>query len=332
MTQIYISRNGIQEGPFALDYIKDLFVRGELKSDDYAWYEGCSDWIAVSEIPNIVDHSIDIFEDLELKHLKSQIEEAQYRLAEVESVYGVEKRKIDVLRAKLFEILRKFYEERDRLRLIVRYRKEFVDKVLHSSHEEASKVEEQFRAADAEREKAYASAAEKLSKKKVLSVEEEAELRTLWKKLVKLFHPDLVRDDPAKAETFHRLTQAINEAKANGDLDSLREIANDPDGFMRKKGWAKVDLGHEGDIESLKAQLYMLERQIAEAIDATEKLKKSKDFELLKLCQKDESVLETVTDKQRAQIDAECQLLTTEAEELQKQIESLTGKNEMPIR
>ena len=63
-----------------------------------------------------------------------------------------------------------------------------------------------------------------MESKKQLSQDEESEIKSLWKKLVKLFHPDRYADDPEKLETYTKLTAAINEAKDNGDLETLRRL------------------------------------------------------------------------------------------------------------
>ena len=48
------------------------------------------------------------------------------RLAELELEYGIEKSKVDSIRSLLFAALRVFYQERDRLRLLVQLRKVFI--------------------------------------------------------------------------------------------------------------------------------------------------------------------------------------------------------------
>jgi len=48
------------------------------------------------------------------------------RLAELELEYGIEKSKVDSIRSLLFAALRVFYQERDRLRLLVQFRKVFI--------------------------------------------------------------------------------------------------------------------------------------------------------------------------------------------------------------
>jgi hypothetical protein len=59
----------------------------------------------------------------------------------------------------------------------------------------------------------------------------------LWKKLVRMFHPDQYEHDPEKRRTYERLTQAINEARDRGDIELLELIAKDPQAFILKQGW-----------------------------------------------------------------------------------------------
>ena len=73
----------------------------------------------------------------------------------------------------------------------------------------------------------------------------------LWKKLVKLYHPDRFAHEPDKLATYEKLTAAINRAKEAGDIETLREIAEDPawlhpaaglgeTGFQRRGGTGTV--------------------------------------------------------------------------------------------
>jgi DNA polymerase-3 subunit epsilon len=267
-----------------------------------------------------------IYRRPEIQELRKLVATAQERLAEVEAAFSIEKRKVDALRAKLFEKLRADYERRDRLRLVVRYRKSFIEKLLRGGDEEAAQVREQFRRAEAETRHEYESAAAELAKKKELSAAEEKELKALWKDLVKLYHPDRFQDDPEKQETFQKLTQAINQAKDKGDLDTLREIAADPDAFIRKQGWASVELAEEKEINALRRLLEILQIKIVEVIEATNSLRESLDYELYHLWQRDPSILDTVSRKQQQDIEDECTKLTAEAADLEKQIEELTGE------
>jgi len=281
--------------------------------------------IPAEDARELVWHVV-IFQNPEMRHLQSLVAAAQVRLAEVETAFSVEKRKVEALRAKLFATLRADYERRERLRLVVQYRKSFVEKLLRSGRDEANEVREQFKQAEADTKREYESTAAALAKKRELSTTEEEELKALWKKLVKLFHPDRVHDDPAKRETHQKLTQAINHAKDTGDLDTLREIANDPNAFIYKQGWESVDLADEKEINALRRLLEMLQTKIVEVIEATDQLKESPDYELYTLAQRDASILDTVSGKQKQEIEAECATLTAEASELEKQILELTGE------
>jgi hypothetical protein len=267
-----------------------------------------------------------------ISEILEKITLAQSVLAEEEVNFGLHKHKLALLRADLFKSLKELYQERDRLRLVINYRRDFLVQNIQPDSAAAKSAEQQFRAATEENDKAYEEAFQKISKRKPLTQVEESELRSLWKQLVKLFHPDLIHDDPEKAETFHKLTQAINQAKAAGDLETLKEIAADPEAFLKKKGWASVDLGESEDLETLKARLEMLLKQIDEVRTATEELLASDDYKLLQLCKDDESVLKSVIEKQRQELEEECARLKTEAEELQNQIRAVTGKDEPLIR
>ena len=61
---------------------------------------------------------------------------------------------------------------------------------MRQGEEEAEQVTQEFRQAKALSEREYEETAQSLAAKKELAPEEEAELATLWKKLVKLYHPD----------------------------------------------------------------------------------------------------------------------------------------------
>lgn len=271
------------------------------------------------------------YNDPEIEALKTKIASIQDELAEASFQFTVAKNKTDAFRSTLLSSLRDAFEARDRQRLVVQFRREFIYNLASSGEAEATKSEQRFKQAHEESKKSYESAAEKLSKKKVLNKEEEEELRSLWKHLVKLFHPDLVRNDPKRAETFHKLTQAINEAKSQADLETLREIAKDPEGFLQRHGCPSVDLTRSEDLESLEARLEMLLKQLDEVKEALSELQSSEDYKLQELSASDPSFLQTVIDKLSNDLNEETLHLKHEADELQKQIAALTGKAESNI-
>ena len=74
--------------------------------------------------------------------------------------------------------------------------------------------------------------AQTLAARRELTADEQGELRELWKKLVSLYHPDRFAHEPDKLATYEKLTAAINHAKDRGDVETLRQIAGDPLGFI----------------------------------------------------------------------------------------------------
>ena len=108
-------------------------------------------------------------------------------------------------------------------------------------------------------------------------------------------------------------------------LETWEQLAAHPEGFIRKQGWASVELADEKEIAALRRLLEMLQIKIVEVLEATNDLKESPDYELYNLTQRDASILDTVGEKQKEQIEAECTKLTGEAQDLETQIEEFTG-------
>jgi len=55
-----------------------------------------------------------------------------------------------------------------------------------------------------------------------LDTEAQEELKKLYRKLARKFHPDLAKNDKQRTE-FHKIMSAINEAYKNGDLETLEK-------------------------------------------------------------------------------------------------------------
>ncbi len=168
----------------------------------------------------------------ELPKLRVLVDAARARLAELEVAYTIDKARVDSLQAGLFQRLRTWCQERDRLRLVVNYRQQFLEVLLRQGEEEAEQVERQYRQAKTRSEQEYEETAQTLAARRELTADEQGELRKLWKKLVSLYHPDRFAHEPDKLATCEKLTAAINGAKDRGDIGTLRQIAGDPYGFI----------------------------------------------------------------------------------------------------
>jgi DNA polymerase-3 subunit epsilon len=266
------------------------------------------------------------FEPKTLKKLRVLVEAARFRLAGLEAAYTIEKAKVDGVQARLFSRLRPYHQERERLRLIVGHRRQFMETLVRGSKEEAERVNQEYQEAKAQSDRDYEETAAAMAAKKELTGEEEAELGKLWKSLVKLYHPDRFAHEPEKIETYGKLTAAINRAKDNGDLNTLRQIASDPHGFIMRQGWASLDFGDEKQESRLRKLLEMLEKEIASVIDSTNRLRKSPEFELYAMIEKKPEMFDAVVSKQIDQLKAENANLKREAQRLGEEIETLTAQ------
>lgn len=262
-----------------------------------------------------------------LERLRTLIAASRARLAELEAAYTSQKTNVTALQARIFRCLRRHFEERDRLRLVVSYRRTFLDTLLREGEEEAEQVREEYAKADAHTQQEYADTGAAMESKRRLSDDEEAEVKSLWRKLVKLFHPDRFADDPEKMATYTKLTGAINGTKDSGDLETLRQIADDPHGFILRQGWLAIDLGDTDELEQLQKLFTSLEAEIIAVIEATDALKESPDYELYQITEREPEVFERVVAQQIASLDTELAELKTEAERLKKEIVELCGED-----
>lgn len=278
-----------------------------------------------SDDPSLFASIVVAHENFELKKLRASVETSRIRLAELEAAYTIEKAKVDGLQARLFSRLRQYHQERERLRVTVGYRKQFLNAVLRQADEQAEQVKREYHEAQARSDREYEETAAAMVAKKKLTADEEAELGKLWKALVKLYHPDRFAHEPEKLETYGKLTAAINRAKDSGDLDVLRQIASDPHGFILRKGWASLDFREEEEIAQLRKLLESLELEILRVIEQGDRLRDSSEFELYELMSKNAEMFEEIVRKQTTLLEREISELKAEANLLEKQIEGIAS-------
>jgi DNA polymerase-3 subunit epsilon len=268
----------------------------------------------------------------ELEGLRQLVAGARVRLAEMEAEYTRVKSKLDALNASLFRRLRVHYEKRDRLKLVVDYRRKYLDSLLRGSDDEAERLEDDYEKAQTQTEQDYQQTAEEVANKKQLTPEEEEELGSLWKKLVKLYHPDRFAHEPDKLETYEKLTSAINHAKDNGDIATLREIANDPDGFIMRQGWQSLDFSEEKEIKQLRSVYETLQLEIFNVIEVLNQLRESPDYELSIFSERKPGMLDEIVIERAKMLEKETGELKTQADKLAQEIAELTGEEPSRIR
>jgi DNA polymerase-3 subunit epsilon len=273
-----------------------------------------------------------IYVNPELAQLRQLVACERARLAELETDYTREKSRVDAMQAILFRRLREHYQKRDRLRLVVDYRRKFLDSLVRGGDEEAHQAEESYKQAKAQTDKDYEDTAASVAGKKQLTTEEEAELKQLWKKLVKLYHPDRFAHEPDKLETFHKLTSAINRAKEAGDIKTLREIAEDPHGFILRQGWASLEFSEEVELAQLRRLHETLQIEIIGVLEALNQLRESPDYELCQISEQKPGELDELATEREKLLENESAELEVEARRLADEIKELRGEESSGIK
>jgi DNA polymerase III epsilon subunit-like protein len=269
------------------------------------------------------DARVVIYSNLELDRLKNLVAVARTKLAELETSYTKEKSKVDATNSRLFGLLRAHYQRRDRLRLIVDYREKYLHSLVRGEAAEAAQAEKDFAKAKEESDSDYDITAEMASKKRVLTPDEQGELSVLWRKLVKLYHPDRFVNEPEKHQTYVKLTTAINLAKDNGNIATLREIAEDPQRFIIRQGWAILDFSDEAQLDQLRKLYDALQLEIVTVIESLYLLRESPEYELKELTEKNPELLEKVAAERAIAIEKEIEELAKLATKLAGEIREL---------
>ncbi len=149
--------------------------------------------------------------------------------------------------------------------------------------------------------------------------------------MVRLYHPDRFTNETDKLEALHQLTSAIHQARDQGDLKTLREIANDPQGIMRRQGWNSLSFEDSDQVADLQRMYEMLQLKVFEILESLNKLHDRPDFELQKLSVLKPDLIGEAAKTQADSIDLEINGLESEAKKLQAEIQELTGELAQPI-
>ena len=267
--------------------------------------------------------------DLDAKKYEQLISLSRARLAELSATFMEEKRKIEFNNAALFRRVREYYQRRDKLTLVIKYRRSFLDVLLTDGEEEAETVGNEYDKAQAEADQEYEETRKQTEDTKELSEEEAAHIQGLWKSLVKLFHPDRYRSEPEKQTIYEKLISVINDAREVGNIALLTEISTDPDAYIAKQGWASIDLDGQSKSLNLKKLYEAIEIEIVERIEALTQLRGSPDYQVAMYCDGVSERLEKVASQQIEALKVEISDLQLEATRLKNEIEELTG-NEAP--
>ena len=261
----------------------------------------------------------------EIKDIQALIAAAREQLAELDVIYTKEHQAVAAIRSKLFILLRPAYEKRDALQIKIEYRRRFLDALLKKDQAEAENVSEEAKKASEANRENYEQAANEAAEKPVLSDEEQAELRDIYRKLAALYHPDRYANDVSKQKAYAELMKIINQAKDSGAIEILREIARDPNQFLAAHGYEFLNLQDETELKDLELLYKMLQDKIQQSQSLLDELRASGDYELWTLCQQDDAFLDSVAKDQIQDLEKEILELESESEALADEIRKLTG-------
>ena len=57
--EILLTLNGEQTAPHTLEEVQALLASGEATMEDYAWWDGCEDWVTIADIPGISEGGLE---------------------------------------------------------------------------------------------------------------------------------------------------------------------------------------------------------------------------------------------------------------------------------
>lgn len=259
----------------------------------------------------------------DIAHLKSLIEAARTRLADLEAAYTRERHAVSTTQARLFDMLRPLFQKRDQLNLRLYYRRKYLDILLQAGEEEAAAIQDELDQANAQSDAEYEHAAAASLGRRALSKGEEDEIKQMWRKLVRLFHPDRHMGDEAKRDAYQKLTAEINCLRDAGDIEGMCEIADDPKGFIARQGWGSVDLEDSDQLDKLRHLCELLQGQIIELLEALDALHVSAEYELHQLASAQPDLLVRVAEEQSRALEEESKALEAELEQIERELEAV---------
>jgi uncharacterized protein (DUF3820 family) len=257
--------------------------------------------------------------------INTLIAKAREMLAELDAEYTEEHQAVELIRSKLFALLRPSYEKRDDLLIKREYRRRFLEALMKNDKSASQAIAEEEKRASEENRESYEKAANDAPQKTLLSSDEQCELRQIYRKLANLYHPDRYASDLNKQAAFADLMKSINHAKDSGAIDVLREIAMNPNQFLVSRGFELDEIDDEQEIEGLRSILKVLQDKILESQKMLDNLRASSDYELWKLCEQDPSFLEVIAIEQQKDLESDIKNLEEECSSLAKQISELAG-------
>lgn len=266
-----------------------------------------------------------VYLSAQVGELQQLIAAARTRLSELEAMHTEQQHAVGVTLAQLFRALKPHYQRRDHLKLAIEHSRQYLNVLLDAGEEQAENTTEAYQQAQAQSDADYAQAEADATTKKALTEEQSAEIKTIWRKLVKAFHPDRCTDDEAKREAHEWLTAEINQARDRGDLECLREIAKDPDDYLCQHDRQPLGQDESTDAVRLHSLFNSLQQRILEILEALNTLHESPGYLLHQQIVADPTAFDATVAEHIRILEAEIAELEVEAMELTEEIDELMG-------
>ena len=269
-----------------------------------------------------------VFRRERIFQLNRLIEEARERLAEVLV-------KVSEIQCKIREVLEialdrvgELQEKCDLLRLRIGFLRDCLNPPPEATFSREQR-ESEWRCQEEQVKEEYERARKRMDEKGE-SVEDKGSkdnqrLRTVWKKLVKIYHPDRHQGDVQKKDAYENLMAQINRAKDEGDLEMLEEIAGNPEKFIRECEAENKSDSHPNsygdevkDLEELLASIVEETRRNEEEL---EELERSDDYELWKMWKECPSSFESSLNGMEKELKRDIVRLEAELAKLEKMTE-----------
>ena len=261
--------------------------------------------------------SLAIYADPEAPLLRQAIATAQERLAEVEAEYTLMRQQVAFFEGQLFLRVGELHRQRARLRLKLAYLEAMLDALPWGDEGQQDQVHEEYRAERDRTERRYDNARNDAENRKKLAEEDQERLNALFKRLVRLYHPDTQALSPEKRKSYQDLMSSINNAKDRSDLAVLEDIAHNPEKYLHEDNtpWSLND-----DLAVLRRLYDDLVADILSIMEEMEELRNSAHFELSTTCHQDPRGLEDLASKQAAELRKEIAELEARIIELEDEI------------
>lgn len=265
--------------------------------------------------------------DPDIKKLQDLIQAARNRLAELSADFMSVSKAVNATSSALFTRLKDEYRRRDQLALIVSYRKRFIDALLDKGEDEAEALSGNFEREKDEAEKEYEEAVQEAAETKDLTSAELTEVKSIWRKLARLFHPDQSGEDPERKAVHEKLLVIINNAKDAGNIELLREISEDPKAYMLRQGWDAALQEDGSDLQVLRTLYENISLEVIQRIEDLSRLKESNGYAILVFCQTQQDGFDRLVQQHREILLQEIEKLESEADQKNAEIEELLGKS-----